>query len=377
MRILLYATNGLGLGHVTRLLSISRALRKKGPSHEILFLTRCEAGPYPYPEDPFTIRIPGISRAKASGLTPKSYYQATQPLLWQTIASFDPHLLVTDTFPDGPEGELAPIMRWPIRKAFIYRDSRPESFLKEELRDKLAPYQIILVAHEEGSITLPAFLERDPRVHFTGTIMDPLTGHTRQEMRDRLGFSEKKVVLVTLGGGGDPEISTVLGLVLGQLRTMDVEIHVATGPLMRGIPEGVTAREWFPAWPLAPFLSAFDCAVAGGGYNTVNELSAAALPSLLIPFDRALDDQMKRILHAEKSGWALAARNRSPEALRDGLVRLFSSPFLLRNPTSPPMMEPSGALKAADLLLSLTGSHRSHAGPSTGHSRENSHVLVP
>ena len=42
-RFAFYAVNGLGVGHVTRLLSIARALRVQSPGCEVLFLTSSEA----------------------------------------------------------------------------------------------------------------------------------------------------------------------------------------------------------------------------------------------------------------------------------------------------------------------------------------------
>src|SRR5690349_10863784 len=42
-RILFYAVNGLGLGHVTRLLAIARAVRELEPNAEIVFFTSSEA----------------------------------------------------------------------------------------------------------------------------------------------------------------------------------------------------------------------------------------------------------------------------------------------------------------------------------------------
>ncbi len=376
MRILFYATNGLGLGHVTRLLSISRAVRALDPSHERLFLSRCEAGPFPDLEAPFTLRIPTTSRAKSSGLSPKSYYQVTHPLLWQTVSSFDPHLLVADTFPEGPEGELAPVMRWPIRKAFVYRESKTGGFDGEDTRRKLSPYQMILIAHEQGAVPLPEYLKRDPRVHFTGPIIDESGSQSREELRRRLGFSDTRTALVTLGGGGDPEIRTVLPVIVRRLRERGIEVYVATGPLSPGLPDGITAREWFPAWPVAPWLGAFDLAVGSGGYNTVNELERSGIPALLIPFDRDLDDQAKRTRDAEKAGWAVDAKNRERASLENGIDRLLESPPQPKMKRAKGATGHSGARVAANLLLSMLGGSRSQENPESFPSKEAGHAVV-
>ncbi len=376
MRTLFYATNGLGLGHVTRLLAISRALRRQDPPHEVLILSRCEAGPFPHEDAPFTIRIPGSTRARKSGLSPKSYYQTTQPLLWQTISSFDPHLLVTDTFPEGPEGELAPIMKWPIRKAFVYRDSRPEVFREEELRPRLAPYQLILVAHDPETVFLPHWLKKDPRVMHTGVVSEDPDPDSSQALRARLGAAGERTVLITLGGGGDPDAESVLPVIIQRLRHHKVGIFVATGPLSRKIPDGITAREWFPAWPLSPWLPAFDFAVASGGYNTVTELSAAGIPSLLIPFDRDLDDQHKRVREAEKAGWAISVASRRKPEIEHRLDRLLREGHSLRKCGTGGKDRSSGADRAAALLLALLNTPRTTEAPKTPTPPEAAHVLA-
>lgn len=352
MRILFYATNGLGLGHVTRLLALSRAVARRDPRHERLFLSRCEAGPFPEEDDPFTIRIPGSSRARKSGLTPKSYLQTAHPLLWQTISSFDPHIFVADTFPEGPEGELAPIMRWPIRKVFIYREFRKHAFPAERISSLFAPYSLILAAHDQGTVTLPIPLDRDSRVHFVGPITDGVSkNEARESLRGRLGLkSGEKAAIVSFGGGGDPHAGMMFGKVAQELRRREVTVFAATGPLIRTLPEGITAREWFPVWPLAPWLPAFDVAVGGGGYNTVTELKLAGTPSLLLPFRRDVDDQEERIRDAVRQGWARTVE--SPEGIRQALDEL-----LIHQPRSISTNEEDsqgrGADRAAELLLSL------------------------
>ncbi len=376
MRTLFYATNGLGLGHVTRLLAISRALRRQDPSHEVLILSRCEAGPFPQEDAPFTLRIPGSASARRSGLSPKSYYQTTQTLLWQAVSSFDPHLLVTDTFPEGPEGELAPIMKWPIRKAFVYRDSRPEVFQERDLRPRLAPYQLILVAHEPETIVLPPWLRKDPRVMHTGVVSEAPSPDSSRSLRDRLGTAGETSVLVTLGGGGDPEAESVLPVILQKLRDHKVGLFVATGPLSRKIPEGVTAREWFPAWPLSPWIPAFEFAVASGGYNTVAELGASRIPSLLIPFDRDLDDQQKRVREAEKEGWAISAGSRRKPEIEQGIDRLLREGSSLKKRAAGGTDHSSGADRAAALLLALLTNSRPSDAPKTPKSPEAAHVLA-
>jgi UDP:flavonoid glycosyltransferase YjiC (YdhE family) len=208
---------------------------------------------------------------------------------------------------------------------------------------------MILVAHDPDTISLPSWLEKDPRVRFTGPISEDGPTEPRENLRKRLGMREEKAAIVTFGGGGDPETEVVVR----GLRDSHVGVFVATGPLARKMPDSITAREWFPAWPLAPWLPAFDLAVASGGYNTVTELGNAGLSSLLIPFDRDLDDQVKRAREAEMAGWAISVPSREESEIKKGLDRLLNDHIPLKKGENGRPKSCYGAERAAALLLEL------------------------
>ena len=324
MRFLFYSSNGLGIGHLTRLLNVAQALSKASVSSEILFLTQSEAAPFPETHPFYAIRIPGRNRARTGGLTAKSYLQTVRPLILQTVASFDPHVLVTDTFPEGPEKELAPTMEWPIHKAFIFREQHVRRAEDPYLHQALRRYQRILVPHDKDSIPLPSFLKSDPRLHWTGPILptDPL--FSREEGRKRLGIPEhQETYLLSFGGGGDPEAKQRAKEIAAFLREKKRSFFYAAGPLSRSLPEGIHAGEWLPLWPVRPYLKAFDGIVASGGYNTVHEILEAQIPAFLCDFPRMLDPQADRIDRLVREGRVMT---HSGETLTD----LFASldPFL-------------------------------------------------
>jgi UDP:flavonoid glycosyltransferase YjiC (YdhE family) len=55
-------------------------------------------------------------------------------------------------------------------------------------------------------------------------------------------------------------------------------------------------------YPALDFLPAFDVAVTAAGYNAVHELCFAGVPSVVVPFERVLDDQEKRAHEVEAAG---------------------------------------------------------------------------
>ncbi|MCL4460355.1 MAG: hypothetical protein M1297_01395 [Nitrospirae bacterium] len=355
MRFLFYASNGLGIGHLSRLLNVAKALSELSPTSEILFLTQSEAAPFPDDHRFYAIRLPGRNRARTGGLTAKSYLQTIRPLILQTVASFDPHLLVTDTFPEGPEKELAPIMEWPIHKAFLFREQHVHRAEDPYLHQALRRYHRILVPHEAGSIPLPSFLKTDPRIHWTGPILPSGPILSREDARKRLGISDgQETFLLSFGGGGDPEGSQRACEVAAFFREKKYAFFYAAGPLSRSLPEGIRATEWLPLWPIRSYLRAFDGAIASGGYNTVHELLESGIPALLCGFPRILDPQKERVERLASEGRVMTHSGKDLPELFEALESFLEQrKTLLESLKAFPPFTYKGSDTAARILLDI------------------------
>lgn len=125
-QILFYAVNGLGLGHVTRLLAIARKVRVRVPDAEIVFLTSSEAEDVIFREGFAAFKVPSKSIRAEGRLRSGTYARMLQTISLNLLASFHPHILVVDTFPAGAIEELLPVLRWELRRVFVYRAQRPE-----------------------------------------------------------------------------------------------------------------------------------------------------------------------------------------------------------------------------------------------------------
>ncbi len=353
MRILFFASNGLGIGHLTRLLSVAEAVTRLNNRHEILFLTNSEAAPFPEDFPFYAIRIPGRNKARSGGLTAKSYLQTVRPIILQAIASFDPHILVTDTFPEGPERELIPVMEWPILKTFIFREQILERVQEPVFRDALRPYHRILIPHDRGTVPLPKIFSEDPRLRWTGPIVSPQPHFSRAEARKRLGIQrDSPLFLLSFGGGGDPLAHQRARDAAQYMRQRGFSFFHASGPLSRTLPTGIHASEWLPLWPIKPYLPAFDGVIASGGYNTVHELLELRIPALLLSFPRALDPQSRRVEQfvSEKRGLSVSAEQ--GEEFQKTLETFLTT---CQNSPGPPDQRSlfSGATCAAQELLDL------------------------
>ena len=348
LRVLFYAVNGLGLGHLTRLMGIARALRRQAPGCEILFLTSSEAAHLAYREGFAAVKLPSRNAARRGELRPNTFARLGQSLVWNTLSAFDPHALVVDTFALGSWHELGPILRWPMRKAFVFRAQKSARALEPAFLEALKLYDLILLPHlQSGDEVSPADLRLPPETRAVWCGPMTLRGRSellsRDDARVRLlrdGHSRSKtnaeslLGLVALGGGGGPGIDAARSLLARSIRALqagenkrlaDIRWIELAGPLDTDsidVPEPVqvlAAQKELP-WlvlrdvhPMGSVLRAFEGAVAAAGYNTVQEAQVAALPTLLWPFARDVDDQFVRARGLARQNRALVFDAPAPE----------------------------------------------------------------
>jgi UDP-N-acetylglucosamine--N-acetylmuramyl-(pentapeptide) pyrophosphoryl-undecaprenol N-acetylglucosamine transferase len=316
-RFLLYAVDGLGLGHVTRLLGLARAIRRQSSSAEILFLTASEASHVIYREGFAAVKVPSRSAASTGKLRHASWLRLTQTMVWNAVAAFDPHCLVVDSFAAGSLHELLPLLRWPLRKVFVFRAQRSERALDPFTQSTLRLYDLILVPHTAGTEDVPT--PPSVKTIWTGPMLlrDPADLQDRDTARAALGLPRDGTIgLITLGGGGEPEMVAARAqlhqaiLAANNAGGSQVYWVEMDGPLSRDASsEYSTESSQYhvlrDVHPLMIYLRAFDFAVSAAGYNTTHELQAAQVPTVLWPFSRDLDDQAQRARRLAQAGRAL------------------------------------------------------------------------
>ena len=109
-------------------------------------------------------------------------------------------------------------------------------------------------------------------------------------------------------------------------------------------------------YPLARYLAAFDVAVSAAGYNSVHELIPAGLPTLLLPNpDTRTDDQVARAAWLAGAGLALTARPDDAEDVASAVRRLSTGPvgadLTAAIAALPRSALGGGAVAAAELLV--------------------------
>jgi UDP-N-acetylglucosamine--N-acetylmuramyl-(pentapeptide) pyrophosphoryl-undecaprenol N-acetylglucosamine transferase len=410
LRVLLVANDGLGAGHITRQLAVARALgpcaRERGVEVSSLLATTSEAHALIDASGATCLRLPSIGASRRAGLAPAEHRRLCEGVLGGAIDGFAPDVLVVDTFPSGPHGELASLLERVPRRALVRRTVRADRADEPEARAGLERYHTVIVPDDPVAQPLPP-MRRPGGGELSVTRVAPITlfeagdGLARGEARARLGLpAEGRLLLISAGGGGDAEARRacvraalwVKALPSGNSSFTPV---LALGPLgaegaeeadggsggggagsgaggaggasdaRRASAAGVVVLR---AAPLQRHLAAFDAAIAPAGYNTAHELAKAGVPSALFARARPFDDQLERARRFATAGLAVVLSDLGDESLRWAMA-WASSPNFPPGNTSPggaaggactergarPTVRAGGARAAAQAVLALVG----------------------
>ncbi len=342
LRIVCYAVNGSGLGHVTRLLAIARWLRRletmlSGVAPEVIFLTSTEATSLLADARMAAFKLPSKGVARQSGLDVLEHRRLAKHFVWQTLGVLAPDLLVVDTFPQGSFDELLPVLDGPFKKVLVLRDVKPEFGMRPIFQAAMRLYDRIIVPHAPGSAPeLTRVLGPERQAAWVGDVLAVeavsglgVGGPERDALRAELGLGAAgpgapRLVYLSAGGGGDAGSEAALGaLAAPLLGRADVHLLVGAGPLYRGRRLVGANLTWFTEPGVSRFFPALDAALAAGGYNTVHELLHLGVPSAFFAQDKIADQQEGRVGRACAAGAALALRGLDAATIDAALAELL------------------------------------------------------
>lgn len=300
LRVVAYAINGRGMGHLVRQLAILRWVRRYaallGVKIECWVLTSSEADTLARREGFPSLKIPSKSMVRDGGLDPVTWLPVARSMVLNLVATLQPDLLLVDTFPGGSFGELVVALELARRRVLVARPVRPEIAADAAWQALLPLYHRVIVPGEAGELT-------------TEKRVAPILIREREEVMSRaearvaLGIPDgARACYLTLGGGGDPNAESVIPRLIPRLRAAGWHVVVGAGPLYQGAEvrgEGIT---WLDRPVAMELLPGADVAVSAGGYNSFHELMYLGIPTVFLPQPRLADDQSGRVARAVAAG---------------------------------------------------------------------------
>lgn len=309
VRVVGYAINGRGVGHLVRQLAILRWVKRFGTvlgiNVECWVLTTSEADTLARREGIPAFKLPSKAMVRDAGMDPTRHLAVARQWVMNAIAGLCPDVLVVDTFPGGSFGELLPVIETVPQRVLVARAVKDEIAGDATYATLLPLYQRTIVPDERG--VGPILLrEREELL-------------PRDEARRALGIGDRRAVYVTLGGGGDEVAPRVLPELTDRLVARGWHVVVGAGPLYMGEERRGPHITWMDRYVPLELLQGVDAAVSAGGYNSVTELMFAGVPTVFVPQPRIADDQAGRARAAADAGAGRLARtlDEIPDLLED------------------------------------------------------------
>lgn len=321
LKIINYAVNGLGSGHITRLLAINKSIYKiaqsVGVNTEQIFITTSEADNIVYREGFASFKIPSKNIVSESGINPKTYRAIARHWIWNCVSLFNPDIFIVDTFPNGSFNELYDILELSFKKVLIYRARK--DYNKILLDNSLNGYNQIIATLENEEDNIFQDTKFEHKVTTVGSIIQKDKDELFESdiAKFKLGIPiNKKCCLILAGGGGDSFNEEFFSALIPKLEIYkDIHFIVAAGSLYRGDETFGNNSTWFYREGIMNYFNAFDFAISAGGYNSVNELIYSNLPTLFYHQLRKFDDQQARIERLYDKGFCLFSNDFNIEIL--------------------------------------------------------------
>ena len=320
---LFIATNGVGMGHLTRIMAIARRLPKD--VHPIL-MTWSQALRLARREGFFVEYMPSLQYLRCEI---RPWNDLFLRRLHELIDTYSPGLILYDGVQPHPAlGELATshpgIRRVWCRRA-MWRPGKAATNIDGAalFDDVLEPGEVAEASDCGATVAHRSRVQRIAPILFP----EPADLMSRQKARQQLGLTgDRPATLVQLGAG-----AAIRGDVVTQLLEQGAtDVVVARSPLEKDGPPLPSGCVQVNVYPVGRYYRAFDFAVAAPGYNAFHELLAFDIPTLFIPNPNAVvDNQPVRARHAAEhdwAGWYDGVANEGSSGLRQALHALLDGP---------------------------------------------------
>ncbi|SDT77640.1 glycosyltransferase [Actinoplanes derwentensis] len=350
--VLLVSDNGVGLGHLSRLMAIGRRLPGDTP---VVVATQSHGAMVAHREGFLTEYIPSRS---VLGLPRQSWSELLRSRLEHLIDLHRPVVVAVDSVPhDGivAATRARPDVTWVwVRRPMWRRDTGAEWIERRSAFDHvLEPGEFAEPADEGATVA-----DRDG-VRLVGpiTYLDPADLVEPEQARAALELAPgRPAALLQLGAGNINDIASPIARIARHLRTAGFQVVLAESAIATEPMAQPAGTHLVRVYPISRYLRGFDLVVSAAGYNSFHELIAFGIPAVFVPNrETALDDQVCRARFAAAAGAALIVEDPDGEDLDRVLSRAVRQD--VRDALSRRCAEVArrnGAGDAADWLADLT-----------------------
>lgn len=348
--ILFIATNGAGLGHLTRCLAVARRIKKLRPELEIIFLTTSVALTTIHREGftayciPSKMLIKNISSGQWNALLRTMMSELLQLYRFSAVV-FDgamPYAAITAAMAGQRQ----------IPRIWIRRGSEKSAEITEKRDNAEKDFDYVIIPGEAGA----PIKENDGRHFYVNPIIyiDKEELWTRDAVRRYLKIpAGKKAVYVQMGAGNINDIHSDIYKIITALRKYP-DIMIVLGESIIGDELKIIEDDIIVIkdYPNSKYFRGFDFAISACGYNSFHELLFLEVPTIFIPnMNTQADDQYARAMIAQDLGVGIVVTDIGDEQFESAITRLYTN----RNQQEKQQKRDSlctvsGAMEAAKLI---------------------------
>lgn len=392
----LYISGSLGLGHISRDVAIANHLRKLIPEVEIEWLAANPATALL--EESGEKLVPGADQyanenasaekaAKGSSLNLLSYllksrggWKKNADFFLKLIASKKYDLIIGDetyeiniALREHPEMKRFPFVMIydfvgldamtmnPLEHLGVYYWNRIWSN-DYRLKQK-PPYDLALFVGELDDVPNKTFgfLLPNRREYAKATFtfigyvfpFDVTSYYNKQEIRKKLGYNDKPLLICSLGGTAiGKELLELCGKAFLIVKERIPGLHAVfvTGPRLSedsiNLPEGIEVKGFISR--LYEHFAACDLAIVQGGATSTLELTALRRPFIYFPLEGHCEQaNVSKVLSQRGAGVKLRLSKTAPELLAEQILKLLGTKVTY------PDIPKEGAQKAAQSIVKL------------------------
>lgn len=351
-RALFIASNGVGLGHVVRLLAIARRM---SADFEPVFCSTSQAasiiGAFGFAAE----FVQSQRDVEASAVAWDSWFGAE---IERMIDAYEPGLVVFDgNHPtDGLIRALLP--RSDVKFCWIRQGMMGKA--RQPFLDNSRYFDLLI---EPGDVAEAVDSGETVRRSDPVTKVDPIRLLdesdllSREEARAALGLdATRPAALIHLGAGANRDILSIIDRLVTELHRF-ADLQVCLLEWANGTAQALPLPnvKWINGFPIGQYFRAFDFSIGASGYNSFHEVVQFELPTIFVPNrNPTMDDQLGRAEFAQNAGFALCLDEEKLFELPQMIAALMSEParaFLRNNCRA--HARPNGAVAAAAALGAL------------------------